>query len=162
MNRIMLCLGTASVFAFAGAASAAEELTYAQMDQVTAGGNAAALAIADAFGINTAATTATLAQQVVTDVQDGQLGSISQIESTAIAASASAADATSLAAATGSGVTVGDYLSDTVSTSTTYADSLTPMSYAAATNASLASSLIRGWNASASSASSAAAQLANP
>ena len=161
MNRIILSLGAASALVFSGATLAAEQLTYAQMDGITAGGNAAATALADAFGVNTSANTSSLAQQVVTEVQAGQLGAISRVESSAIAASASAADAMSLAVAAGSGVTLGDNLSDTQSTSTTIADSLTPMSFASATNFSLASSLIRGWTASASSASTAAAQLAN-
>lgn len=162
MNRIILSLSAASLLVFAGIASAAEELTYAQMDGITAAGNAASSALADAFGVNTSAVTSTLAQQVVTDVQAGQLGAISLIQSNALASSASAADAISLASAAGSGVTTGDNLSDTVSASQTLADSLTPMSMASASNSSVASSLIRGWTASASSASTAAAQLANP
>lgn len=162
MNRIILSLGVASALGLAGAASAAEPLTYAQMDAITAGGNAAATAIADAFGVNTSAATATLAQQIVLGVVVPQLGKVSVIQSTATAASTSAADATSIAGASSAGVTVGDVLSDTVSASATLASSVVPTSVASASNTALASTMIRGLFASASSASGAAAQLKNP
>lgn len=154
MKRIVLTLCAASSLVMAGIASSSEQLTSVQMDNVTAGSHTAANALASALGNTTFANTMTSTTNNVTgEVVLPEGGKVQQILATAIAQSSSGADAQSGAIATAGGAVVGDSIADSTSFTSTMADSLTPLSYSSASNFSAASSLIRGWSASAASQS---------
>lgn len=161
--KIALTLTAASIMALSSFASAEKSLSMAEMDIVSAGGSAAADALADAFGNVTSATTSTQADVVSVDRIFGQLGNIKEITSTALAASASDSDGKAISTATAAGVTMGTLLSDTMSFSQTFTDNTIPLPVALANsnNTSVASTIILGLPASASSASSAASLLQN-
>lgn len=159
MKRIILTLAASSLV-LAGVASASEQLTSAQMDGITAGSNTAAQALANAAGYVVFANTLNRTTNNVTaEVVLPEGGKVQQILATAIAQSASGADAKSGAIASAGGAVVGDNVVDSTSFSDTLADSLTPASSSLAYNNSAASSLIRGWSASAASQSSVSSYL---
>ena len=161
--KLALTLTAASIIAFSSFASAEQELSMNEMDAVSAGGSAAADAIADALGMVTATSTQTIADVLSVQIISGQFGKIHEINSTAVAASTSDSDSKAVSAANAAGVTFGTLLSDTISASTTNTDSVAtnPFAMAMSNNTSLASTIIKGLNATASSASSAASTLAN-
>lgn len=161
--KFALTLTAASIIAFSSFASAEQELTMTQMDIVSAGGSSAADALADAFGMVTSTSTLTQADVVSTQIIEGQFGKIHEINSTAVAASTSDSDGKAVSAAQAAGVTLGTLLSDTISNSTTYTDTTiaNPVALAMSNNTSTASTIIKGLNASSSSASNAASVLAN-
>lgn len=161
MKQTLIALATASVLGFASAVTAEQELSLAQMDSVTAGGNAAAEAMADAFGIDTMTATTTAASVESLGNVAGQVGAIEIIGSEAMAMSEAAADGVSVAMSGGAGMTEGTLLSDTTSASTALSDAVNLMSMATAQNTSMASEAVLGRNASASSASMSAAALAD-
>ena len=161
--KFALTLTAASIIAFSSFASAEQELTITEMDIVSAGGSAAADALADAFGMVASSSTLTQADVISTQVISGQFGSIHEINATGIAASTSDSDGKAVSAAQAAGVTLGTLLSDTISNSTTFTDTTVPnpVALAMSNNVSTASTIIKGLNASASSASNAASVLAN-
>ncbi|MDJ0862652.1 MAG: hypothetical protein QNK18_11300 [Gammaproteobacteria bacterium] len=170
MNKMLVTLGAGTMLVLAGAVSAEERLSFAQMDAVTAGGNAAASALADAFGVDTFANTSTATNVASFEVVLPQLGEVNRILSTAVAASDAGADASALANSGASGVAEGDLLADTSSDTTALVDSNgsnpasttgLPMAMSTASNATLASTLLRGFNATSSSAATSAASLQN-
>ena len=161
--KFALTLTAASIIAFSSFASAEQQLSITEMDIVSAGGSAAADALADAFGMVTSTSTFTQADVVSTQIISGQFGAIHEINSTAVAASTSDSDGKAVSAAQAAGVTLGTLLSDTQSTSTTFTDTTiaNPVALAMSNNTSVASTIIKGLNAASSSASNAASVLAN-
>lgn len=161
MKRALIAFGTVSVLAFSAAALADHELSLAQMDGVTAGGNAAADAFADAFGTNTTANTYTFAQVRSLGNVAGQVGYIERIQSDAVAESDAAANGQAMAFGYGSGRTEGTALSDTYSYTASLADRPALNAFNRSYNNSLASTVILGHTAYSSSAAGSAAALAN-
>ena len=162
--KLALTLTAASVIAFSSFASAGQELSMNEMDIVSAGGSAAADALADAFGNVTATSTDTQTHVASSLLVPGQLGGIHWIESTGVAQSAADSDAKAISTAQAAGVTAGSLLSDTTSNSVTNTNSgvgQLPAALASSNNTSLASTILIGFPASASSASSAASLLQN-
>lgn len=161
--KIALTLTAASIIAFSSFASAEQELSMNELDAVSAGGSAAANALADALGMVTATATNTIADVLSIERISGQFGNIDIIESTAVASSTSDADNKAVSAAQAAGVTVGSLLSDTMSGSATDVVSIGPSPYAVASanNTSLASTILKGYNATASSVSNATSALNN-
>lgn len=161
--KLALTLTAASVIAFSSFASAGQELSMTEMDIVSAGGSAAADALADAFGNVTSTSTNTQADVVSVQKIPGQLGAIYWITSTGVAQSASDSDAKAISTAQAAGVTAGSLLSDTSSMSTTTTDSVAalPSALAMSSNTSNASTILLGNPASSSSASNAASLLQN-
>lgn len=162
---LTLTLTAASLIALSSVVSAGQELSVNEMDIVSAGGSAAANALADAVGNVTSTSTSTVANVIAGQLISGQLGGIYHIHSTGIAESAADSDAQAIGTAEAAGVTAGSLLSDTESFSQTMTNSGVgdplPSATANSNNTSLASTLILGMPASASSASSAAALLQN-
>jgi len=162
--KLALTLTAASVIAFSSFASAGQELSMTEMDIVSAGGSAAADALSDALGNVTSTSTNTVANVISEMLVPGQLGGIHWIDSTAVAQSAADSDAKAISTAQAAGVTAGSLLSDTVSYSQTTTNSgvgALPSALASSSNTSLASTILIGFPASASSASSAASLLQN-
>lgn len=159
MKRFAIVLA-ASTLSLSGLVSAAEPLTAVEMDGITAGSNLAASALATAFGNTTYANTLSNTSNTVTgQVVLPEGGKVQQILGTAIAQSAAGADGQSAAVAQAGGAVIGDSVADSTSSSNVVADSLTPMSYAAASNNSAAVSIVRGWSAQAASSSTASSSL---
>ena len=93
-TKLLSTVAAGMLLAMAGVASAAEpvQLSAAQMDAVTAGGIAKALALADAFGKLSAATaTAVESSVVVVKIKPTQGGQITWDVTTALAKSSSSA-----------------------------------------------------------------------
>lgn len=162
--KLALTLTAASIIAFSSFASAEQELSMTQMDIVSAGGSAAADALADAVGNVTATNTNTVANVVSEMLVPGQLGGIHWIESTGIAQSSSDSDGKAIGTANAAGVAMGSLLADTSSFSQTNTNPGVgglPFSMSNSNNSTVASTILIGHPASASSASSAAALLHN-
>lgn len=161
--KYLRTITAASVLAFSAFASAETSLSQNEMDGVNAGGFAIADAIADAFGEVTSAYTNTFANVVSTNLFLGQLGAIFVIDSDALAEASSDSDGQAQALASGFGVTQGTLMSDTESYAATVTDTSValPFSVSMAFNTSLASTIIIGDTASASSAASSLAALHN-
>lgn len=161
MKRALIAFGTASVLAFSVAALADNELSLAQLDGVTAGGNAAADAYADAFGVNTTSNTSTFAEVLSLGNVAGQVGYIEKIKATAVAASDAAADGQAMAMGAASGVANGTGLADSYSYSRSLADNPGLVARQNNYNNTMASTILRGHTASSSSMAGSAAALAN-
>ena len=170
MNRMLVTLGAGTMLVLAAADSAEERLSFAQMDAVTAGGNAAAEALAAAYGVDTFTSTSTFTSVESFEVVPAQLGEVNRILSTAVAASDAGADGIALATAGASGVAEGDLLADTDSFTEVLVDSNgswpgtttgLPLATSNAANTTDASTLLRGFNATSSSAVTSAAALQN-
>jgi hypothetical protein len=152
-----------SVLAVSAFANAETSLTQNEMDGVNAGGFAVSTAIANAFGEVTSAFTDTVTNVMSTNIFPAQLGAVFVINSDALAAAASDSDGSAVALATATGATQGTGNSDTTSDAQTLTDTsvVLPYSMSYATNTSLASTIIIGDVATASSAASSGAFLSN-
>jgi hypothetical protein len=161
--KAILTLTTASVIAFSGLATAEQSLSMNEMDGVSAGGFAEAMATAEAFGVDTFANTNTVTNVEANENVAGQFGSIYDIIANALAEANSGSDGNALASARASGDTIGSLLSDTESMANSLTDTTAPLPFARsdANNVSLASSILRGYTAASSSAAQSAAALAN-
>lgn len=176
--KIAVTLAAASIIGFSSFAAAEQELSMIQMDIVSAGGSAAADALADAVGYVTASNTSTVANVISQRLVQGQLGGIHWIESTGVAQSSSDSDGIAIGTANTAGVAMGSELADTTSFSQTDTVGLLgtgngagagegleygglPYSMSNSNNNTLASTILIGNPASSSSASSAAALLHN-
>lgn len=179
--KIAITLTAASIIGFSSFAAAEQELSMIQMDIVSAGGSAAADALADAVGYVTASNTNTVANVISQRLVQGQLGGIHWIESTGVAQSASNSDGEAIGTARAAGVAAGSLLADTTSFSQTDTNSGVggppavallqldeengigglPYSLSNSNNSTVASTILIGNPASSSSASSAGALLHN-
>jgi len=156
-------LTAASVLAFSSFASAEQELSMTEMDVVSAGGSAAADALADAIGVATSTSTFTFADVNAQVDIPGQKGSIFDILATAIAITESAADGMALAASNGASVNQGSLLAESVANTSSSVNTLAALPFATTTHQTtgIAQSILRGVGASSSGVSSSTAALAN-
>jgi hypothetical protein len=173
MNRFILTLSAASALVLAGAVSAGQPLTSAQMDGITAGGSATGSAYAEAYGVLTAINHAVTTSVIPTgNVYQGELGAIFELQSNADSGSDATAQTpyvgTAFGAGASSGQTVGTGLSDTDNNTAGSASTLLdlgapvfPFATGSAYGTGAASSVIIGTTASSLGTSSAAATLGN-
>lgn len=161
--KYLRTITAASVLAVSAFANAETTLSQNEMDGVNAGGFAIADAIADAWGVVTSAYTNTVTNVLSTNIFPAQLGAVFVINSDALAEAASDSDGSAQALASAFGATRGTGNSDTTSYAQTATDTSVqlPYSMSMATNTSLASTLIIGDVATATSASSSLAALHN-
>ena len=161
MKHMTLTLSAAAMLAMAGVVSAEDQLSAAQMDGITAGGIAEAVAAAEALG-NTAAfeEVITAAAVVPVDATAGELGAIYTILSEAFTSSEALADDDAYALGIAEGTASGSGDADVFSESLAAADSTAAHSAVAeAASAAVATSVLVGEVAFVSNEASSVAAL---
>jgi hypothetical protein len=176
MKRYILALGAASALVLAGVAGAGQQLTSAQMDGITAGGDATGTALAAAYGLLTSITYSVNTQSAANGVYTGQLGGIYGVQADSDSGSAATAQGgpagpgTAFAGGASAGTTIGTGLSATDNNTTATASMLQdltatpillPFAQASAGGTGTATSTIVNSFASSVGASTAAATLGN-
>jgi hypothetical protein len=180
MKAPIVMLSAASLLVLGTVAQAEQDLTAAQMDSVTAAGNAVATAAADFFASQGFAETNTVTyvrnattlgenEEPVPFGGNFQVGFIPVIDSYAYANSLANAGGGAIAGGTAEGMTMGSGISDTISTTNAVGDlqgvvnaALPWHAASSASNTAIAVEPIRGLYAAGSSFSTSAATLTAP
>lgn len=138
MKRILMTVGAASLLVLAGAATAEQQLTEAQMDNITASGVAFGDAFASAVGADAYAATYvnTLTVSLGPALPDPQFGSF-DIVLAEVGVGAEAVTGGIAALGVSAGATVGDVVSDTVSYAASIASAPAKLATAMSSNSSI-------------------------